>query len=187
VHPSGLIVVADELNDRIRLVDPTSGVVTTLAGSVKGYADGTGAAANFNGPSGVAVIPSSGVIVVADGGNKRIRLVTYPGGVVTTLAGQTTAGSADGTGAGASFRNPRGVTIDSLGNIIVADTSNHRIRRITYPEGVVTTLAGSGTATFANGTGTGASFGAPTGVALNPLTGAIVVGDQDNHRIRVIT
>ena len=187
VHPSGLIVVADEFNDRIRLVDPTSGLVTTLAGSSKGYGDGTGAAASFNGPSGVTVIPASGVIVVADTGNKRIRLVTYPGGVVTTLAGSGDSAFADGTGTGASFKIPKGVTIDSLGNIIVADTINQRIRRITYPEGVVTTLAGSGTATFADGTGAGASFNAPTGVALNPLTGAIVVGDQDNHRIRVMT
>jgi DNA-binding beta-propeller fold protein YncE len=184
----GKIVVADLSNNRIRIVDPTSGVVTTLAGqTTAGSVNGTGAAASFRDPAAVAVFPSSNLIVVADQGNHLIRLVTYPGGVVTTLAGSGTAAFANGTGTGASFYYPTGVAIDSLGNIIVADNNNVRIRSITYPGGVVTTLAGSGTAAFANGTGTGASFNYPTGVALNPLTGEIVVADSSNNRIRLIT
>ena len=183
----GKIVVADSFSNRIRIVDPTSGAVTTLAGSgTPGNADGTGALAQLNSPAAVAVFPSSNLIVVTDAQGHRIRLVTYPGGVVTTLAGSGSQGSADGTGTAASFRNPEAVAIDSLGNIIVADRSNNSIRRITYPGGVVTTLAGS-TAAFADGTGAGASFNAPQGVALNPLTGAIVVADTSNNRIRVIT
>jgi sugar lactone lactonase YvrE len=183
VTSSGVIVVADRNNHRIRLITPT-GVVTTLAGSGSGSADGTGTGATFSLPSAVAVIPSSGVIVVADSGNHRIRLIT-PGGVVTTLAGSG-QGSADGTGAGASFNFPTGVAvIPSSGVIVVADQGNHRIRLVT-PAGVVTTLAGSGTGQFAEGTGTGASFNNPTGVAVTS-SGDIVVADVSNQRIRMIT
>ena len=184
IPSSGDIVVVDRSNHRIRLVTP-AGVVTTLAGSSQGFADGTGAAASFNGPVGVAVIPSSGVIVVADEGNHRIRLVTYPGGVVTTLAGSS-QGFADGTGAAASFNGPHGVAvIPSSGVIVVGDTSNHRIRLVT-PLGVVTTLAGS-SQSFADGTGTGASFNYPLGVAVIPSSGVIVVADSGNNRIRLVT
>jgi len=182
--PNGNIVVVDTNNHRIRLVTP-AGVVTTLAGGSGGFADGTGTGASFLYPFGVAVIPSSGVIVVADGGNNRIRLIT-PAGVVTTLAGQATAGFADGTGAAASFSGPQGVAvIPSTGVIVVADGDNNRIRLIT-PAGVVTTLAGQATAGFADGTGATARFSDPFGVAVTS-TGAIVVADQNNHRIRLIS
>jgi sugar lactone lactonase YvrE len=182
--PNGNIVVVDTNNHRIRLVTP-AGVVTTLAGGSGGFADGTGTGASFLYPFGVAVIPSSGVIVVADGDNNRIRLIT-PAGVVTTLAGQATAGFADGTGAAASFSGPQGVAvIPSTGVIVVADGGNNRIRLIT-PAGVVTTLAGQATAGFADGTGATARFSDPFGVAVTS-TGAIVVADQNNHRIRLIS
>ena len=184
----GKIVVSDTFNNTIRIVDPTSGAVTTLAGTAgsASFADGTGAAARFNFPVGVAFIPSTNVIVVADNGNNRIRLVTYPGGVVTTLAGQTTAGSADGTGPAASFESAQSVTIDSQDNIILAGGSNNSIRRITYPGGVVTTLAGQTTPGSADGTGPAASFNFPTGIALIPSSGAIVVSDLITNRIRLI-
>jgi serine/threonine-protein kinase len=180
---NGTIVVADHANSRIRLVTP-GGVVTTLAGSgTAAFANGTGTAASFNLPTGVAVT-STGDIVVADYSNHRIRLVTQAG-VVTTLAGSGTAAFANGTGAGASFNFPFGVAVTSTGNIVVADTSNHRIRLVT-PAGVVTTLAGSGSPAFANGTGADASFYNPSGVAVTS-TGNIVVADQGNHRIRLVT
>ena len=184
VLPDGNIVVADTTNNRIRLITP-AGVVTTLAGNATGaFADGTGTAASFNNPYGVTVIPSSGVIVVGDFLNNRIRLVT-PGGVVTTLAGQTTAGNADGTGASASFNGPWGVAvIPSSGVVVVADANNSRIRLVTQA-GVVTTLAGS-TAGFADGTGTAARFNSSAGVAVLP-NGNIVVADPNNNRIRLVT
>jgi len=185
IPSNGVIVVADQVNQRIRLVT-LAGVVTTLAGSTAAFADGTGSGASFRDPQGVAVIPSSGVIVVADSNNNRIRLVTYPGGVVTTLAGQTTAGSADGTGAAASFSVPSGVAVHPTGVIVVADQNNHRIRIVDPTSGVVTTLAGS-TAGFADGTGTGARFNAPYGVAVIPSSGVIVVADSNNNRIRLVT
>ncbi|MFZ2650894.1 MAG: hypothetical protein WA210_12410, partial [Burkholderiaceae bacterium] len=120
-----------------------AGVVTTLAGSARfpGGADGTGAAARFFGPQGVATDSASNVYV-ADTSNHTMRKIT-PAGVVSTLAGSAfVSGSADGTGAAARFNSPEGVATDSAGNVYVADTSNHTIRKIT-PAGVVSTVAGT--------------------------------------------
>ena len=163
------------------------GVVTTIAGSnTASFADGTGTAARFNYPIGVAVLPD-GNIVVGDQTNNRIRLVT-PGGVVTTLAGSGSPAFADGTGAAASFSSPQGVAVLPGGTIVVADYNNARIRLITYPGGVVTTLAGSGSfGPFADGTGTGATFYAPIGVTVDPFTDRVYVADTFNHRIRQVT
>ena len=180
VDMSGTIYVADTYNHRIRKVTP-AGVVTTLAGSTIGYADGTGAAAQFNAPFSVAV-NSAGVVYVADLNNNRIRKVT-PAGVVTTLAGST-IGYADGTGAAAQFNNPHSVAVDSTGTVYVADTHNHRIRKVT-PAGVVTTLAGS-TQGYVDGTGAAAQFYYPYFVAVDS-SGAVYVSDTNNHRIRKVT
>ena len=188
IPSTGVIVVADSSGHRIRLVTQ-AGVVTTLAGSgTPAFADGTGAGASFNSPIGVAVTPSSSTIVVADGGNNRIRLVSYPGGVVTTLAGGGTGSpSFDGTGAAAYFSYPYGVAvIPSSGNIAVADLGTQRIRIIT-PAGVVTTLAGSGSYDFADGTGAAARFRYPAAIAVIPSSEVMVVADRDNHRIRLVT
>jgi len=184
---SGNIYVADYSNNKIRKVTP-AGVVTTLAGSTdnsSGSADGTGSAAKFNGPSGVA-LDSSGNIYVADLKNQKIRKIT-PAGVVTTLAGSAdnSSGSVDGTGTAASFNYPTGVAVDSSGNIYVGDFNNHKIRKIT-PDGVVTTLAGSGTAGGVDGTSSEASFSYPAGVALDS-SGNVYVADYGNHKIRKIT
>ena len=185
IPSSGAIVVADTFNNRIRLVNPTSGVVTTLAGNSQGSADGTGTGASFYYPISVAVIPSSELFVVADTFNNRIRLVNPTSGVVTTLAGSGNYDFADGTGTGASFRRPGAVAVASTGDIIVSDSDNHRIRLVTLA-GVVTTLAGSGNYDFADGTGASASFRLPRGLAVIS-TGVIVVADAENNRIRLVT
>ena len=185
VDSSGNLYVADTYNDTIRKVTP-AGVVTTLAGvaGVQGSADGTGSAARFNSPSGVAV-DSSGNIYVADSGNDTIRMIT-PAGVVTTLAGSAgQAGSVNGTNSAARFNTPSGVTVDSSGTLYVADTGNNMIRSITAA-GEVATLAGSGIAGSANGTNSSARFNAPSGVAVDS-SGNVYVADTDNDTIRKVT
>jgi sugar lactone lactonase YvrE len=186
VDGSGNVFVADDGNNTIRKITP-SGVVTTLAGSAdqRGSADGTGAAARFNGPEGV-VVDGSGNVFVADDGNNTIRKIT-PSGVVTTLAGTAGSwGSADGTGAAARFNGPDGVAVDGAGNVFVADSWNNTIRKIT-PSGVVTTLAGTaGSWGSADGTGAAARFNGPEGVAVDG-SGNVFVADAGNSTIRKIT
>ena len=175
----GNVFVADTDNNTIRKIEP-SGVVTTLAGpgplSGDVGADGTGAAARFDRPFGVAA-DETGNVFVADGSIRKITLA----GVVTTLAGSAELfGSADGTGAAARFYSPSGVAVDGAGNVFVADTGNNAIRKIT-PAGVVTTLAGS-----ADGTGAAALFNGPQGVAVDG-TGNVFVADTGNNAIRKIS
>ena len=143
VDSVGNIYVADTYNFTIRKVT-NDGTVSTLAGKADpnpGHSDGTGSAARFNYPQGVAVDSSSNVYV-ADYQNCTIRKIT-PAGVVSTFAGLATQnGYADGTGSAARFAFPAGVAVDSIGNVYVADDSNSLIRKIT-PAAVVSTLAGS--------------------------------------------
>jgi serine/threonine protein kinase, bacterial len=187
VDASGNLFVSDENEGVIRKISP-SGDVTSLAGSAYafGHADGTGTAATFFGPDGIA-LDASGNLFVSDNTNNSIRKVT-PAGVVTTFAGGT-QGSADGTGTAAQFRGPRGIAIDGSGNLYVADTYNNRIRKITSA-GVATTLAGgatgAGNGAYADGTGSAASFNSPAGVAVDG-SGNVYVADLQNSMIRKIT
>ncbi|MGA2016658.1 MAG: immunoglobulin domain-containing protein, partial [Opitutaceae bacterium] len=186
VDASGNVYASDEAGNTIRKITP-SGVVTTLAGSpgVAGSADGTGAAAQFNAPAGLAV-DASGNVYVSDQGNDTIRKIT-PGGVVTTLAGTAgKSGSADGTGPAAQFATPGNVAVDTGGNVYVADQLNDTIRKIT-PAGVVTTLAGDATVAGKNdGTGMGARFDNPYGIAVDGSDN-VYVADTYNCTIRKIT
>ena len=138
--------------------------------------------AAFNSPGGVAV-DAAGNVYVADTGNHTIRKIT-PAGVASTLAGLAgSAGTADGTGSAARFDVPRGLAVDGVGNVYVADTFNETVRMIT-PAGVVTTLAGlAGTGGSADGTGSTARFSGPFAVAVD-AAGTVYVADTFNHTIR---
>lgn len=179
---SGNVYVADYLNNLIRKVSP-DGSVVTIAGSGQGtFADGTGADASFSKPSSV-VLDAAGNLYVADSFNHRIRKIT-PGGEVTTFAGSSMVGAADGNGAAASFNTPSGLAIDLAGNIYVADSGNNLIRKISV-NGDVITFAGSGFPGSTNGNGIAASFNAPQNLTVDG-DGNVYVTDSGNNLIRKI-
>ncbi len=196
-HPGQVnIYVADgstNLISNISFSVITSSVVdvTTLAGNSAGNSGFTdtseGISALFNTPQGVAV-DQAGNVYVADTNNNAIRKITSDG-IVTTLAGggPDMGGFADGTGSGARFDGIIGVAVDHAGNVYVADSGNQAIRKITS-SGIVTTLAGGGPVMigFADGTGSGAKFSKPTGVAVDQA-GNVYVADFGNNAIRKIT
>ena len=183
---SGNIYVADSGNNTIRKITP-AGLVSTLAGTagIQGNADGTGTAASFSNPQGVAV-DESGTVYIADTDNNTIRKIT-PEGIVSTLVGKTSrAGSTDGAGAIASFSNPQGVTVDGSGNVYVTDTDNHTIRKIT-PTGDVSTLVGKAGASghVDSDDFTIAVFYAPNCVAVDG-SGNVYVGSYNHRTIRIM-
>ncbi len=183
---AGNLYVADAMNHTIRKITP-AGAVSTLAGSagVPGFADGTGPAALFNYPAGLAV-DAAGNVYVADRSNNIIRKVT-PAGVVTTLAGlQGVSGADDGTGSLALFNQPSGLVLDGAGNLYATDTGNSTIRKIT-PAGVVSTLAGLPTiGGNQDGTGSGAMFNQPRALTIDSA-GNLYVTDTGNATIRKVT
>jgi sugar lactone lactonase YvrE len=163
----------------------SAGVVTTFAGNGTGsYVNGTGTNATFQFPAGVTVDGSETVYVI-DTWNHRIRRIT-PLGVVSLLAGSGTPAFADGTGAGASFAYPGTGVTDNAGNLYVVDGNNQRIRRIVISTGVVTTLAGNGTASSVNGTGGSATFNAPAGIAISLDRTRLAVTELFGNRVRQI-
>lgn len=180
VGPDGHLVVADRYSHRIRRVT-SEGVVTTLAGSTSGYADGQGAAAQFRFPAGLAV-DGTGHIYVADTLNQRIRRVS-PDGLVTTVAGSV-LGTNDGTGSDAQFSDPARIVIAADGDLRVTDSYYGRVRRVTST-GVVTTIAGSFPGDT-DGPAATALFHAPTGLAYDAL-GVLYIADTLNHKVKRLT
>jgi sugar lactone lactonase YvrE len=182
----GNLYVADAGNHTVRKVTP-QGAVTTLAGGAgtNGWADGTGGRARFAWPSDVA-LDGAGNLLVADRANHVIRRVTQAGEVTTLAGGAGKAGRADGVGGAARFNNPSGVAVDAAGNVLVADTGNHTIRKV-MPGGEVATLAGcAGIRGGADGQGVLARFNGPSDV-LADQAGSVFVADRDNHMIRKVT
>lgn len=167
-------------HNQIRKIAP-DGTSSVLAGGAEGFADGTGAQAAFNTPSGMA-IDSQGNLLVADTANNAIRKIT-PQGVVTTLAGDGGAGFADGPVAQARFNGPLGVALDKAGNVYVADTYNDRIRKI-GTDGMVSTVAGS-TPGAQDGGADVATFDTPAALAVD-AQGRIYVADARLGAIRRI-
>jgi uncharacterized protein (TIGR03437 family) len=186
VDAAGNLYIADSSNDRIRKV--ANGVITTVVGTgTLGFAGDNGPAtyAELSAPNGVAVDPA-GNIYIADTGNNRIRKVTN--GVITTVAGNGTAGLSgdNGPATNAQLNGPKGVAVDSAGNLYIADTYNSRVRKVS--NGVITTVAGSGTQGFSgdNGPATSALLFWPKGVAVDSA-GNLYIADTYNSRVRVLT
>lgn len=179
-----VLYVCDRLNHRIRKIDLVSGSVSTFSGQgTAGFADGASNEARFNNPQGIWVTPG-GEVYVADTQNNRIRRVD-PAGNATTIAGDGTAGFADGPAMNARFFGPTDVAVDASGNVYVADRANERIRKIDLA-GTVTTLAGNGVSGLSDGTGGAAQFASPTSLTVD-AAGSIYVADHDNNAIRKIT
>ncbi len=192
--PYGLTVdaagglLATETDD-VRTIANDGTVGTLAGGATGGFANGTGTAAQFLGPVGIAV-DAVGNAYVADQSNYAIRKIT-PAGVTTTLAGNPlAAGVLDGVGGAAHFANPWGMTIDAAGNLYVTERNAEVIRKIA-PDGTVTTLAGvdgahGGGAGFADGTGSAARFNGPGNLTID-AGGNLFVIDQNDEAIRKVT
>jgi uncharacterized protein (TIGR03437 family) len=200
-HPSGIVVdskgniyFADTSNNIIRIVT-TDGNINTFAGNYGAGIGFTGdggpaTSARLNNPEGLA-LDSSGNLYIADGNNNRVRVVSAATGIITTVAGSSTLGSYSGDGGlatKAKLNTPKGVTLDSVGNLYIADTYNARIR-VVAPSGIISSVAGNG-ATGAGGDGqlaTTASLYFPTGVAVDSLSSNIYIVDNQNNVIRLLT
>ena len=200
-HPSGIVVdskgrifVADSSNNIVRVIT-TDGNINTFAGNFGGGAGFTGdggpaTSARLNNPEGLA-LDSAGNLYIADGNNNRVRKVSAADGTISTVVGSSTQGGFAGDGGLATkarLNTPKGISIDSVGNLYIADTYNSRIRLVS-PAGTINTIAGYGT-TGSGGDGqvaTTASLYFPSGVAVDPVSKNVYVVDNQNNVIRLLT
>jgi uncharacterized protein (TIGR03437 family) len=188
VDHSGNLYIADRGNNRVRMVAASTGIISTIAGSnASGFSGdgGPAAKATFTYPTSIA-IDSSGNLYIADANNCAIRMISSAG-IITTVAGtggQWGYSGDNGKATNAKLSGPTGVAMDASGNLYIADAGNERIRRVDS-SGIITTVAGTGTAGFSGdgGAATAAMLSAPRAVATD-ASGAVYVADLDNHRIR---
>jgi len=184
---AGNLFIGDSGNNRIRKVS-TNGIITTIAGGASSYSTigdgGPAASASLSDPVGIA-LDASGNIFIADFGNQRIRLVSTSG-IITTVAGNGVAGfSGDGgLATSAQLFYPWGVAVDKSGNLLIADSSNQRIRKVST-SGVISTVAGNGTQGFSGdgGLATNAQLSGPVGIAVD-ASGNLFIAEEFNYRIR---
>jgi sugar lactone lactonase YvrE len=191
VDSAGNLYIADQVNNQVRKVTASTGIITTVAGDGARFFSGDGGAAtsaNLAAPYGVAV-DSAGNLYIADTSNNRVRKVTASSGIITTIAGNGTAAySGDGAAAiSASLNFPTGVALDSFGNLFIADASNNRIRKVAAATGIITTIAGNGISGSGGdgGAATSANLNQPYGVALDSSDN-LYVADTSNNRIRAV-
>jgi len=188
VDSSGNVYIADLVNLRIRKLT-SGGTISTVAGNGKYSYSGDGGqatSAQLNTPQAVAA-DSSGNLYIADTVNNVVRKVTAAG-VISTIAGNGTAGSGGDGGAATSaqLHSPQGIAVDANGGIYIADTQNARVRKIT--NGTINTVAGSGTAGFGgdSGAATSAQLNIPAGLAVDGA-GNLYIADFSNNRVRKVT
>jgi DNA-binding beta-propeller fold protein YncE len=189
ISRSGAFAVTTEAGGhRVRFIDLVTLQVKTLAGSGNNtFADGQGTMASFSAPDGIAISPDDSFVLVIEGQplSHRVRRIMIATGVVTTLAGNGTAGSTDGVGTLATFNIPRGIAISPDGAYaLIADSQNIRVRRLDMVTRAVTTVAGSGDFSFADGTGTNAQFKGVFYLAIDPTGSYALICDFFNHRVR---
>ncbi|EFG04089.1 Receptor protein kinase (plasmid) [Streptomyces clavuligerus] len=189
VDGAGAVYVTDAENHRVRKITADGTISTVVGTGVAGFSGdgGPATAARLNRPFGVAV-DSTGVLYVTEYNNNRIRKVAADG-TISTVAGTGATGNRgdDGPAASAQLNRPYGVAVDGAGAVYIADTDNHRIRKITA-DGTISTVAGTGTGGFDGdgGPATAARLNRPMGVVIDS-TGTLYVADYGNHRIRKIT
>ncbi|MBB3054652.1 NHL repeat-containing protein [Mucilaginibacter gotjawali] len=182
VDRNGNVFVSDWDKDQVKKVSP-DGKVSVYAGTGdRGLKDGPAGNASFYLPEGIA-LDQKGNLYVADTYNNLIRKIS-PDGIVSTLAGKTKRGSANGKGAAASFSHPDGIAVDKKGNVYVADVGNNKIRKIT-PDGMVSDYAGTGKRGADNGPAFTATFYRPFGITIDNA-GNLFVADYQNNLIRKI-
>ena len=194
---SGNLYIADFVNNRIRKVVHTTGIITTIAGtgdtlgsSYGGYSGDGGPAtgADLYNPTGI-VLDASGNIFFSDQGNHRIRKIDVSTGIITTVAGNGTAGyTGDGIAATAlELYYPCGITLDSAGNLYIADWQNNRIRKVVMSTGIITTIAGTGDAGYSGdgGPATAAKFNKPSGLTFD-ASGNLYISEYGNNTVRKI-
>jgi sugar lactone lactonase YvrE len=187
IDSKNYLYLADTWNHKIRKISMATGVVSTVAGSgLDAELDGTATTAAFSHASGIAIDAMDNIYVTD---YSSIRKISAVNGAVTTLAGGGSCTDlicgVDGIGNKASFRMARGIAIDKLGNLYVADTGNHKIRKVSST-GVVSTFAGSGLHGSSDGVGAAASFYSPTGVTIGS-DGSLFVSDSGTRLIRKIS
>jgi trimeric autotransporter adhesin len=180
------------VENRIRIVTKSTGIITTVAGDgTNGYAGDGGLAtsAGLTGPFGIAV-DASGNIYIADSLSDRIRMVTKSTGIITTVAGNGIRGYAGdgGPATSAGLYYPNCIAVDASGNIYFQDGSTNRVRKVTKSSGIITTVAGNGIQGYSGdgGPATSASFDAPYGLAVD-ASGTIYIPDIINHRVRIVS
>lgn len=185
---SNNLYIADTQNHRIRRLNLASGIITTIAGNgTQGFSGdgGPATAAAIDSPTGLAVDANQN-LYLSDTHNQRIRKITAATGTITTVAG-TTAGFGGDNGAASAARLalPHGLSIDSAGNLYIADTANHRIRRIDAATGTITTIAGDGTQNFSGdgSAATAASLDSPRATTIT-AAGLVTLADTANQRVR---
>ncbi len=186
VDPSGGFVIADSENARVRRVN-AQGLIVTAAGSGQASAPKDGGLATDAGislPAGIAV-SNTGVIYVADRGNKRVRRIGADGRISTAAGTGDSGYSGDGgQGSAARINSPAGVAVDAAGNLYVADRANHRVRRVDT-RGIITTFAGSASGGYSGdgGPASSATLAFPTGVTVD-ASGRVLIADSGNNVIR---
>ena len=186
VDGAGNILIADQLNHRVRRVDGLTGQITTVAGTgVQGFNGNLSAlSTNFNSPVGVG-LDASGNWLLIDSGNHLLRRVDVQTMLVSTLAGTGIGGFSDGPVATAQLNGPAGMAVEASGTVLIADSINNRVRRVNLQTGQVTTVAGTGTGGFNADDipASSAQLNLPTGVAVDS-SGNIFIADTLNQRIR---